>query len=244
MTPALAQALVLTRLSTLTTIEPLTVSDLQTKRKSFAHIVTKRPASKYPAGRTIQPPEEEGHSGSFSLEFSGWLGYHLGMARTARANIGGICYHVINRGNGQAEVFHKTEDYHRFTKTMQPSASVNASLALLPVPAHDSGSRGFAIPFWYGSCIRYPGIKVVQTPQTEEPPHRRIGLGLPIRNSRRDLPHRRGNCSLPWANNRTRLRETEETESYRTSHASLRPLLGLESFMVISTPFVPAISLA
>jgi putative transposase len=43
------------------------------------------------------------------------------MARTARASIGGICYHVINRGNGQAEVFHKTEDYYRFTEMMQQS---------------------------------------------------------------------------------------------------------------------------
>ncbi len=30
-----------------------------------------------------------------------------GMPRTARASVGEICYHVINRGNGRAEVFHK-----------------------------------------------------------------------------------------------------------------------------------------
>jgi putative transposase len=43
------------------------------------------------------------------------------MARTARASIGGICYHVINRGNGKAEVFHKSEDYQRFTEMMRQS---------------------------------------------------------------------------------------------------------------------------
>ncbi len=43
------------------------------------------------------------------------------MARTARASVGGICYHVISRGNGKAEVFHKTEDYYRFTEMMQQS---------------------------------------------------------------------------------------------------------------------------
>lgn len=43
------------------------------------------------------------------------------MARTARASIGDICYHVINRGNGKAEVFHKAEDYYRFTEMMQQS---------------------------------------------------------------------------------------------------------------------------
>ena len=31
-----------------------------------------------------------------------------------RASVGGYCYHVINRGNGRAEVFHKTEDYQAF----------------------------------------------------------------------------------------------------------------------------------
>jgi len=36
------------------------------------------------------------------------------MARTARASVGGICYHVINRGNGRQEVFHKDEDYQAF----------------------------------------------------------------------------------------------------------------------------------
>lgn len=43
------------------------------------------------------------------------------MARTARASVGGICYHVINRGNGKAEVFHKPEDYQRFTEMIRES---------------------------------------------------------------------------------------------------------------------------
>ena len=28
------------------------------------------------------------------------------MPRTARASVGGVCYHVLNRGNARAEVFH------------------------------------------------------------------------------------------------------------------------------------------
>jgi len=36
------------------------------------------------------------------------------MPRTARAAIGGICYHVINRGNGRAKVFHADGDYRYF----------------------------------------------------------------------------------------------------------------------------------
>lgn len=36
------------------------------------------------------------------------------MPRIARASVGDICYHVINRGNAQIEVFHKDGDYRAF----------------------------------------------------------------------------------------------------------------------------------
>jgi len=36
------------------------------------------------------------------------------MPRTARASVGDICYHVINRGNARSEVFHKAGDYQAF----------------------------------------------------------------------------------------------------------------------------------
>lgn len=38
------------------------------------------------------------------------------MPRTARASVGNICYHVINRGNGRAEVFRQESDYVRFAE--------------------------------------------------------------------------------------------------------------------------------
>ncbi len=40
------------------------------------------------------------------------------MPRTARASVGGVCYHVINRGNGREKVFHKAADYAAFVKLM------------------------------------------------------------------------------------------------------------------------------
>ncbi|HUY31645.1 MAG TPA: transposase, partial [Pirellulales bacterium] len=40
------------------------------------------------------------------------------MARTARASVGGICYHVLNRGNGRAQVFHKDGDFVAFVELM------------------------------------------------------------------------------------------------------------------------------
>lgn len=36
------------------------------------------------------------------------------MPRTARADIGGLCYHVVNRGNGGAAVFLAADDYRAF----------------------------------------------------------------------------------------------------------------------------------
>jgi len=40
------------------------------------------------------------------------------MPRIARASAGGLCYHVLNRGNGRAEIFHKDEDYQAFVDLM------------------------------------------------------------------------------------------------------------------------------
>jgi len=36
------------------------------------------------------------------------------MPRTARASVGDMCYHVVNRGNARGEVYHKDEDYAAF----------------------------------------------------------------------------------------------------------------------------------
>ncbi len=43
------------------------------------------------------------------------------MSRTARASKGGICYHVVNRGNRRATVFHDDDDYRYFVNLMQKS---------------------------------------------------------------------------------------------------------------------------
>ncbi len=40
------------------------------------------------------------------------------MPRAARASVGGICYHVLNRGNAGRRVFHKKGDYQAFLKAM------------------------------------------------------------------------------------------------------------------------------
>jgi putative transposase len=45
------------------------------------------------------------------------------MPRTARASVGGYCYHVLNRGNGRAQVFHNADDSHAFVRLMQKACA-------------------------------------------------------------------------------------------------------------------------
>ncbi|MCP9469897.1 MAG: transposase [Nitrospira sp.] len=44
------------------------------------------------------------------------------MPRTARASVGGLCYHVLNRGNARAEVFRRPEDYAVFRDLLREAA--------------------------------------------------------------------------------------------------------------------------
>lgn len=46
----------------------------------------------------------------------------MSMPRTARASVGDYCYHVINRGNGRAEVFHAERDYQAFVNLLSQAS--------------------------------------------------------------------------------------------------------------------------
>ena len=52
------------------------------------------------------------------------------MPRTARASVGGLCYHVINRGNARAEVFHTPADYQAF-RTLLKEAVARSGIRVL-----------------------------------------------------------------------------------------------------------------
>ncbi|MFH0963445.1 MAG: transposase [Planctomycetota bacterium] len=41
------------------------------------------------------------------------------MPRTARASVGGVCYHVINRGNAGAKVFRRDADFDAFLELLK-----------------------------------------------------------------------------------------------------------------------------
>ena len=43
------------------------------------------------------------------------------MPRTARASVGDYCYHIINHGNGRAQVFHADGDYQAFIGLLEQS---------------------------------------------------------------------------------------------------------------------------
>ena len=45
------------------------------------------------------------------------------MPRTARAARAGFCYHLINRGNDRAELFHDEDDYHAFVRLLRQATA-------------------------------------------------------------------------------------------------------------------------
>jgi putative transposase len=45
------------------------------------------------------------------------------MPRTARAAVGGYCYHVLNRGNERAQVFHDPDDFHAFVQLLRQACA-------------------------------------------------------------------------------------------------------------------------
>jgi putative transposase len=57
-------------------------------------------------------------------------GDNRGMPRTARASLGGYCYHALNRGNGRAQVFHDADDYHDFIRLLR-QACARVSMRLI-----------------------------------------------------------------------------------------------------------------
>ena len=52
------------------------------------------------------------------------------MPRTARACVGGYTYHVLNRGNARATVFHKPDDFDAFL-AMMAEASIRVPMRVL-----------------------------------------------------------------------------------------------------------------
>jgi putative transposase len=45
------------------------------------------------------------------------------MPRTLRASAGDYCYHVVNRGNERARVFHDADDYHGFVALLREACA-------------------------------------------------------------------------------------------------------------------------
>lgn len=52
------------------------------------------------------------------------------MPRTSRASVGGPCYHVLNRGNARAEIFHDPDEYTAFLRLIQESLDARPMRAL------------------------------------------------------------------------------------------------------------------
>ena len=67
-----------------------------------------------------------------------WRCYAGLMPRIPRGQMAGYAYHVINRGNGRAQVFHKDEDYGAFLKLIESAKARHyvSILAFCLMPNH------------------------------------------------------------------------------------------------------------
>ncbi len=52
------------------------------------------------------------------------------MPRTARAAVGGYSYHVLNRGNASAAIFHDADDYFAFAALLRQACARRPMLVL------------------------------------------------------------------------------------------------------------------
>ena len=71
------------------------------------------------------PPRRPGGKGDILLYLAlrAVSSYSHVMPRTARASVGGLCYHVLNRGNGRAKVFHHDADYDGFIDLLRQAVT-------------------------------------------------------------------------------------------------------------------------
>ena len=86
------------------------------------------------------------------------------MPRTARASVGGVCYHVMNRGNDRSQVFHDAADYEAFAALLVPSSQRPPMrlLAWCLMPnhfhmvlwPHADGDLGHWMRWLLTSCVR------------------------------------------------------------------------------------------
>jgi hypothetical protein len=58
------------------------------------------------------------------------------MPRTPRAQQAGFVYHVINRGNGRATIFHKAQDYQAFLSILALECGILVVAGLGSDPAN------------------------------------------------------------------------------------------------------------
>jgi REP element-mobilizing transposase RayT len=74
----------------------------------------------------LEPQKKPGHSGILKenrLAFLAGGSDNTGMPRTARADLGGYCYHALNRGNGRATMFHDHDDYQTFVRLLRDACA-------------------------------------------------------------------------------------------------------------------------
>src|SRR5690242_2667899 len=82
-----------------------------------------RPAFGERAGRSRFGQRGEKGTFYFVLTLRRSVVILLSMPRTARGSAANYCYHVLNRGNARAEVFHEPGDYDAFLELIDEAGA-------------------------------------------------------------------------------------------------------------------------
>ncbi len=80
--------------------------------------------------RDWQVKGQEKGTGTLIVDISSEPGSSALMPRAPRASAGGLCYHVLNRGNGRRQVFFKDGDYQAFPRPW-PTPALRSPLSTL-----------------------------------------------------------------------------------------------------------------
>ena len=86
------------------------------------------------------------------------------MPRIPRAQQAGFVYHVINRGNGRATIFHKAQDYQAFLSILALAKARHPVVCFLS-DAQSLSSKTFGEPDWQTTIAGLFGLESTMRPR-------------------------------------------------------------------------------
>ena len=81
------------------------------------------------------------------------------MSRTARASVANYRYHILNRGNNRARVFHEEDDFAAFADLLTEAKLRHPMRILAYCLMSNPGAAFHALGQWRPGRYRFSGVK-------------------------------------------------------------------------------------